>query len=75
MYSYKVVEAALGRLHEVNDETLGAFRGRIKHFQRMGLVPSSPGKGKRIEYAFGDVCAWAFCLELEEFGMDPSALC
>jgi hypothetical protein len=50
---------------------MGAFQGRIKHFQRIGIVPASPGKGKRIDYALTDVYLWGFCLELAAFGMDP----
>jgi len=71
MYGYKVVEKALGQLHAIDEPSLGAFRGRIKHFQRIGLVTSSPGKGRRIEYSFSDAALWAFGLEMEEFGIDP----
>ena len=71
MYPYKVVEAALARLHVENPSAMGAFRGRLKHLQRIGLVPSSPGRGKRIEYSFEDVAKWALALEVAEFGIDP----
>ena len=71
MYAYKVVEAALARLHVENPATMGIFRGRIKHLQRIGLVPSSPGPGKRIQYSFEDVAKWALALEVAEFGIDP----
>ena len=33
--------------------------------------PSSPGKGKRINYTIGDVYLWGFGLELAQFGIDP----
>ena len=71
MYPYKVVETALARLHVENPATMGVFRGRIKHLQRIGLVPSSPGPGKRIQYSFEDVAKWALALEVADFGIDP----
>jgi hypothetical protein len=71
MYSYGQVESALAAVHRIPPKAVGAFKGRIKHFQRIGIVPASPGKGKRIDYALTDVYLWGFCLELAEFGMDP----
>lgn len=71
MYSYGQVEAALAAVHRIPPKALGAFKGRIKHFQRIGIVPASPGKGKRIDYSLTDVYLWGFCLEFAEFGMDP----
>ncbi len=73
MYTYKVVERALMLLHDIDAETRGAFRGRIQHLQRLGVTPSSPGKGKHIEYSYEDVAKWAFLLQLEEFGIDPTS--
>jgi hypothetical protein len=71
MYTYAEVERALAAVHDVPPSAMGAFRGRIKHFQRLGLVPSSPGKGRKISYRLEDVYMWAVCLEFEEFGIDP----
>ena len=71
-YSYKVVEASLASTFSVEQARLGSFRGRIGHLQRIGIVPSSPGRGRRIQYSFEDVAKWAFTLEVEEFGMDPT---
>ena len=71
MYSYGQVEAALAAVHQIPPNAIGAFRGRIKHFQRIGIVPASPGKGRRIDYTLTDVYLWGFSLELAEFGMDP----
>jgi hypothetical protein len=71
MYSYGQVEAALAAVHRIPPKAVGAFKGRIKHFQRIGIVPASPGKGKRIDYSLTDVYLWGFCLEFAEFGMDP----
>jgi hypothetical protein len=50
MYTYSQVESALARVHHIPDSSLGSFRGRIKHFQRIGIVPQSSGKGKKISY-------------------------
>lgn len=74
LFTYGQVEAALAKLHRVDDRALGAFRGRIKHFQRLGIVPSSPGRGKKISYEMEHVIIWAFCLELSEFGIDPTII-
>lgn len=74
MYPYKTVEKALARLHVVGPAGWGAFRGRIQHLQRLGMVPASPGRGKRIEYTLEDAAKWAFALELEEFGIDPAVV-
>lgn len=69
---YAEVEAILARLRGVRPKAMGAFKGRIIHFQRNGIAPSSPGKGKRVEYTFRDVCVWAFCFELADFGIVPT---
>jgi hypothetical protein len=70
-FTYREVEAALAVAHEIPEARMGAFRGRLKHFLRLGLVPSSPGKGNKITYTLENVYMWALCLELEEFGLDP----
>ena len=59
MFTYKEVERALAAVHQISPSAMGAFRGRIKHFQRLGLVPSSPGKGRKISYRLEDVYVWA----------------
>lgn len=74
MYRYAQVELALVLAYDIPAESIGAFRGRIKHFQRIGIVPSSPGKGRKIEYQKDTVFLWAFCIELAEFGVDPTVI-
>jgi hypothetical protein len=71
MFTYSQVERALAAVHGISPSAMGAFRGRIKHFQRLGLVPSSPGKGRKVSYRLEDAYMWALCLELQEFGVDP----
>ena len=48
--------------------------GRIKHFQRLGLAPESPGKGRKISYKIENVYSWVICLEQAEFALDPSLI-
>jgi len=53
----------------------GAFRGRIKHLQRLGLpLGEKPGKGKRIDYTDQQIWQFALALELSQFGIDPSVI-
>jgi hypothetical protein len=73
-YTYKQVESALADLLDIDSEQRGALRGRIKHFQTLGITPSSPGKGKKISYEFDDVYKWALCLEFVQFGIDPTLI-
>jgi hypothetical protein len=73
-FSYKTVERALADVHHIGQDAMGAFRGRLQHFQRLGMVPSSPGRGRKISYEKADVFLWAFGLELAEFGMDPTLI-
>lgn len=74
MFRYAEVQAALAGLHGAYPDHMGAFRGRLQHFQRLGMAPASPGRGKAIVYAFEDVARWAFALELSECGIDPARI-
>jgi hypothetical protein len=74
VFSYKQVEKALADVHFVPEDAMGAFRGRLQHFQRLGMVPSTPGRGRKISYERAAVFFWAFALELAEFGMDPKVI-
>ncbi len=73
-YTYGQVVTALARLHSVDETNAGSFEARIRHFQRLGVVPASPGKGKRIQYDFAAAFIWAFCLELAEFSVAPEII-
>jgi hypothetical protein len=73
-FNYNRVEEALARVHRIPRQLRGAFKARIKHFQRLGMVPQSPGKGKKIAYERADVYRWAVGLEFVEFGIDPTAI-
>ncbi len=71
MWSYAEVEDVLAMLHMCATDKIGSLRGRLQHFQKLGLKPSSPGKGTRIAYTLEDIAKWALALEFAEFGVDP----
>jgi hypothetical protein len=54
-YGYTVVEQALMAVHGFVEQRRGAFRARLIHFQRLKIVPVSPGKGRRIAYRRVDI--------------------
>jgi hypothetical protein len=70
-YSYAQVERALGTLFGAPASAQGSFRGRVRHFQRIGLIEVTPGKGRRIAYTFDQAAEWMVALFLAEFGIDP----
>jgi hypothetical protein len=76
MASYATVETALARLHDANPEVQrGAFRGRLKHLQRLGIpLGERPGKGSRINYSCDQIWQLAVALELAEVGIDPAII-
>jgi hypothetical protein len=70
-YSYAQVERALGTLFGAPASAQGSFRGRVRHFQRIGLVEVTPGKGRRIPYTRLQAAEWMVALVLAELGVDP----
>ena len=72
MYRYAEVEDALIAVAGVPESYRTALRARLKNLSRLGVRKEAPGKGARVSYDFDDVCLWAFCLELAQFGMDPA---
>ena len=70
-FSYPQLEAAMRQLHNVPSERSGTFKARIRNFQRIGLIPSAPGKGQRIDYSIVDAITWALCFEFAEVGLLP----
>jgi hypothetical protein len=73
-FRYAVVEHALMAVHGFVEQKKGAFRARLIHFQRLKIVPASPGKGRRIAYRREDIFRWAIALEFAEFGMAPTEI-
>jgi hypothetical protein len=74
MFTYAVAETILAHLHAAEgDAQRAAFRGRLKHLKRLGIPRGiNPGRGKKIWYRYEQLFEWAFCLELAEFGIDPT---
>lgn len=73
-FRYAVVEQALMAVHGFVEKRKGAFRARLIHFQRLKMVPASPGRGRQIAYRREDIFRWAVALEFAEFGMDPAEI-
>jgi hypothetical protein len=71
---YARVEAALARVYDAEGVQKNAFRGRLKHFRKLGIPHHNPGKGGRIAYDVQDVWQLMVCLELSEFGIDPNLI-
>ena len=74
VYSYAQAETVLARLYGADEQVQrGAFRGRLKHFKRLGIpLNMAPGRGKKIFYTKEHVFQWSICLEFSEFGIDPT---
>jgi hypothetical protein len=74
--SYAEIESILARLHGADgDVQQKAFRGRLKHLKRLGIPRGiNPGKGAKVWYKEAQLYEWAFCLELAEFGLDPTVV-
>jgi hypothetical protein len=72
MYTYGQVERALAQLHGIPPErAAGKLRSRLKHFSRIGLTPSRPGKGQKLLYTSMDCARWAICLEFAQLETPP----
>jgi hypothetical protein len=76
MLTYAEAESALAAIYQASGKPqAGAFRGRLKHFKRLGIpLGVNPGRGKKIGYGRNELYQWCFCLELSEFGVDPSII-
>ncbi|ESY20390.1 hypothetical protein [Mesorhizobium sp. LNJC391B00] len=76
MLTYAAAEAVLAGMYGLGSEIQGkAFRARLKHLKRLGVpLGSNPGRGTKIWYHDEQIFQWAFCLELAEFGIDPTTV-
>ena len=73
-FTYGQVQRALAAVHHIPADDMGWFRGRITNFQKTGLVPASPGRGRRVAYRREDVFLWAMALEFSKWGWDPTLI-
>jgi hypothetical protein len=73
-YSYGVVERALASVFHADDDKVreGAFRGRLKHFGRLGLPGTGTGKGARILYSHEQIGQLLVALHMSEVGVEPT---
>jgi len=76
MLTYAEAESALAGIYKATGKAqAGAFRGRLKHLKRLGVpLKSNPGRGAKVDYGRNELWQWCFCLELSEFGIDPSLI-
>ena len=69
MFSYSVVEGALAEFFDVRPKAQPALRSRIRHLQRLGLMPDK--SGNRLVYTKYDVYDLALALSIADFGVAP----
>jgi hypothetical protein len=70
-YAYADVERGLAAALDVDDDSRGPFRQRLKHLQRLGLPGVESGKGSRIEYTDEQIAQLLIGLLMGEVGIDP----
>lgn len=73
-FGYAQVELILARVFDAEDAQRGAFRGRLKHFRKLGIPAKNPGKGSRLQYSASDLFQLLIALELSEFNIDPNLI-
>ena len=71
-YGYAQVEAALAAVFDIDAESRGPLKGRLKHLVRLGLPGLKARKGARIAYSGEHAAQWLVALLLEEAGIDPA---
>jgi hypothetical protein len=73
-FGYAQVESILAKVFDAEDAQRGAFRGRLKHFRKLGIPAKNPGKGSRLQYSASDLFQLLIALELSEFNIDPNLI-
>jgi hypothetical protein len=73
-FGYARVESILAKVFDAEDAQRGAFRGRLKHFRKLGIPAENPGKGSRLQYSASDLYQLLVALELSEFNIDPNLI-
>jgi hypothetical protein len=74
LFSYRTVELALTKMHEVKPEHVSAWRARFGAFQRHGLLGAQPGSGRKVAYAPDHLHRLVFAFELAQAGIVPSII-
>jgi hypothetical protein len=74
MASYGQVERILCDINGIRGDRVKTFRARLKHYRRIGIAPSAPGKGRVIDYSLDDIMSWAIVVELAQAGLDPTVV-
>jgi hypothetical protein len=72
-FSYGEIEAAIRGMHAVPDGRIATFKARIRHLQRVQLLPSS-GRGIKAKYEVADAWRWTICFALVQCGLPPEAV-
>jgi hypothetical protein len=60
------------RILWIDESQKGAFRGKLKHLQKLGLPGGQHGKGHRVRYNRELAFQLLICLLLAELGIDPN---
>jgi len=70
--SYSEIVRILMDMHDIARDSEGAFRARLRHFQRLGFPPgTNTGRGRPAPYRAEHVFLMTVVLELTEFGFSP----
>lgn len=73
--SYAQVVQILSGLNEIAPESDGAFRARLRHFQRLGFPKgSNTGKGRSAEYDLEMLMQLALATEFMQAGITPTRI-
>ncbi len=74
MFRYADIERAIAQMNEIPPEAMASFRGRVRNFQRIGLVKRSSGVGQKVEWTADDAVYLAAIFELSQAGIPPSTI-
>ena len=65
------LEKGFIRILWIDERQAGAFRGKLKHLQKLGLPGGQHGKGRRIAYTRELAFQLLIALLLSQLGIDP----
>ncbi|QZP08186.1 hypothetical protein [Caenibius sp. WL] len=70
--SYSELLELLASMNRIAPESEGAFKARLRHFQRLGFPKgSNTGKGRRAEYDLDMVLQLALAIQFMQAGVTP----